>query len=87
MSDVMRHAITRHCRKYKYSAEYTQYWIANPFCLICGNYSAAPHHKKSRGAGGGDTSDNLMALCSTHHLEVHNLGKISFMKKYDLDKE
>lgn len=28
-----------------------------------------PHHVTSRGAGGGDTADNVMPLCRTHHDE------------------
>ena len=34
------------------------------------------HHRVSRGAGGGDTLDNLMLLCRGHHTLVH-AGKIS----------
>jgi len=29
-----------------------------------------PHHIKTRGAGGGDTLDNLVILCRLHHEEA-----------------
>jgi len=83
MSDVMQRAIKNHCRKYHYSKQYEAYWIQNPFCEICGNYSAAPHHIRTRGAGGTDESGNLLALCTTHHTEAHAMGIQSFANKYE----
>ncbi len=82
MSDIMREAILKHCKKYKYSKEYIDYWIHHAFCSICGNYSAAPHHIRTRGAGGSDEAKNLLALCATHHTEVHTMGVMSFADKY-----
>lgn len=41
-----------------------------------------PHHVKSRGAGGGDTSDNLLPLCRRCHQEWHRIGIESFTEKY-----
>ena len=82
MSDIMREAVKRHCKKYKYSAEYTRYWIENPFCEICGNHSDAPHHLRTRGAGGSDEAKNLLALCTTHHTEIGTIGVMSFADKY-----
>ena len=81
MNDIMKEAILRHCKKHKYSKQYTDYWVAHPFCF-CGNYSAAPHHIRTRGAGGGDEAENLLALCTTHHTEV-GIGIITFAKKYE----
>ncbi len=78
----MREAILKHCKKYKYSKEYTGYWIHHAFCSICGNYSAAPHHIRTIGAGGGDEPGNLLSLCTTHHKEVHTMGVMSFADKY-----
>ena len=82
MSDIMREAVKRHCKKYKYSAEYTRYWIENPFCEICRNYSDAPHHIRTRGAGGGDEPGNLLSLCTTHHTEIGTIGVQTFANKY-----
>ena len=82
MSDIMREAIKRHCKKYKYSAEYTLYWIENPFCEICGNHSDAPHHIRTKGAGGGDEPGNLLSLCTTHHTEIGTIGVQTFANKY-----
>ena len=82
MNDIMRLAILKHCKKHKYSKQYTDYWVAHPFCF-CGNYSAAPHHIRTRGSGGGDESENLLALCTTHHTEAHTMGIQSFANKYE----
>ena len=82
MTEVMQEAIAKHCKKYKYSKSYQAYWTAYPFCEICGNYSAAPHHIRARVAGGGDEAENLLALCTTHHTEV-GIGIITFAKKYE----
>lgn len=30
------------------------------------------HHKKKKSQGGKDTVDNLLVLCNTHHVMVHN---------------
>ena len=77
----MRLAILKHCKKHKYSKQYTDFWIHHPFCEICGNYSSAPHHIRTRGAGGGDEDENLLALCTSHHTEV-GIGILTFGKKY-----
>lgn len=81
MSDIMQHAIIRHCRKHKYSKRYTDFWIHHPFCDICG-YHSVPHHIRTRGAGGSDKEGNLLALCDTHHTEVGTIGILTFAKKY-----
>lgn len=32
------------------------------------------HHVTTKGAGGGDTEDNLMPLCAYHHDWLHRIG-------------
>lgn len=83
MTDIIQEAITKHCKKYKYSKQYQAYWTAYPFCEICDNDSAAPHHIRTRGAGGNDEPGNLLALCPTHHTVAHTMGIQSFAKKYE----
>ena len=43
------------------------------------------HHIQPRGAGGQDDEDNIMHLCRKHHIEIHQIGKETFFKKYKLD--
>ncbi len=81
MNDIMKEAILRHCKKHKYSKQYTDFWIHHPFCF-CGNYSAAPHHIRTRGAGDDDEAKNLLAFCTSHHTEVGTIGILTFAKKY-----
>ena len=50
-------------------------------CVVCGAGSD-PAHIKSRGAGGDDVADNLLALCRRHHSEQHALGWSGFVGKY-----
>lgn len=47
----------------------------------------SPHHIKSRGSGGNDDKNNLADLCYEHHHEVHQIGKKSFVLKYNLRGE
>ncbi len=82
MNEIMQEAIAKHCKKYKYSKSYQAYWTAYPFCEVCGNFSAAPHHIRTRGAGGGDEAKNLLAFCTSHHTEVGTIGILTFAKKY-----
>ncbi len=82
MDNIMTEAIKKHCRKYHYSKEYKTYWINHSFCEICQNFSSAPHHLRTRGAGGSDEAKNLIALCTTHHTEVGTMGVMSFADKY-----
>lgn len=47
------------------------------YCELCGSQSfLEAHHCKSRGAGGGDTRENLIVLCYLCHRQAHN-GKIA----------
>ncbi|KKM74866.1 hypothetical protein LCGC14_1396040 [marine sediment metagenome] len=79
--------IMEHCKKHHYSQEYTAYWLRNWHCVICGNISAPPHHIVTRGAGGTDDERNLLALCTTHHTEIHQIGIQTFGNKYLGTKE
>lgn len=55
-------------------------------CALCGkNEGTVGHHIKTRGAGGGDVRENLVPLCVSHHAEVHNIGSLTFAKKYNLE--
>jgi len=42
------------------------------------------HHIQTRGAGGPDTLDNLMPLCSNCHHMVHRMGIRDFAKRFNL---
>jgi len=79
---MMTEAITRHCKKHKYSDTYRDYWIAHQFCEICGYHADPPHHIRTRGAGGSDEASNLLSLCTAHHTEAHTIGVWSFANKY-----
>ena len=49
-------------------------------CILC--YRAAEAcHVKSRGAGGHDLPENLLAMCRTHHQSQHALGWNRFLKR------
>jgi len=48
-----------------------------------GEKITAPHHIKSRGAGGGDDPANLLQLCFDCHTYFHNNGWVDFIKEYD----
>lgn len=41
-----------------------------------------PNHVRTRGAGGGDTADNVMPLCREHHTEWHAMGARTTAAKY-----
>ena len=43
------------------------------YCEYCGKGgSVHVHHVVSRGAGGGDTADNLISLCIRCHARTHS---------------
>jgi hypothetical protein len=53
-------------------------------CCACGRMGAVDaHHVTTRGAGGGDTENNLMPLCHEHHTEWHMIGPSKMIDKYD----
>lgn len=41
-----------------------------------------PHHVISRGAGGDDVAENVIALCATHHEEIHKKGNAFMRARY-----
>ena len=51
-------------------------------CLCCGKVPSVAHHVKTRGAGGGDTLDNLMPLCWMHHGQLHYEGYAKMIDKH-----
>jgi len=85
MNSTVTESIMKHCKQNGYSQEYTAFWLRNWHCVLCGNISAAPHHIVTRGAGGTDNKVNLLALCTTHHTEIHQIGVQTFANKYPAD--
>jgi hypothetical protein len=65
-----------YCTHNGYSFAYYEYWAAHPTCECCDQESQPPHHIKTRGAGGEDTPENLLALCVQHHRMIHNVGDL-----------
>jgi len=57
-------------------------FIRGMFCHVCKARPVDIHHWRSKGAGGGNTLDNLVPLCRKHHSEFHNSGSLSFYKRY-----
>lgn len=53
-------------------------------CQACGefNLQRTLHHVKSRAAGGGDESENLMPLCFTCHERIHRVGAKKFSEMH-----
>ena len=75
--------IWTHCKRKHYSAGYTSYWQAHERCEACRRLSSeAPHHIRTRGAGGDDSEENLVALCIVCHNLIHKSGREKFCKKY-----
>ena len=45
------------------------------FCALCGSTDNLEHHHVlPKSLGGSDNEDNLLTLCSTHHVQLHNLS-------------
>lgn len=52
-------------------------------CVICGStIGVVGHHLKTRGAGGDDVAENLIAVCGKHHDEIHRIGTYTWKVKY-----
>lgn len=53
-------------------------------CEICGSMDlVAYHHIKSRGSGGTEHDDNLIALCTYGcHEKIHHYGLTKFCKEF-----
>lgn len=56
-------------------------------CIVTGNFSADLHHLITRGAGGSDSTSNLMPLAHALHQECHAIGLTKFALKYPIVKE
>lgn len=50
-------------------------------CVECGQ-SSDPCHIRSVGAGGDDVEWNLISICRQHHTEQHQIGWVTFARKY-----
>ena len=53
------------------------------FCALCGSTDNIEHHHVlPKSLGGSDNADNLLTLCATHHVQLHNLspGRINSSK-------
>ena len=48
--------------------------------MVCGMTPSDPDHLRTRGAGG----EFVWPLCRAHHVERHQIGIRTFVKKYDL---
>ena len=51
-------------------------------CCVCEKYGCDPDHIKTVGAGGDDVENNVWPLCRTHHVERHQLGVLTFIRKH-----
>ncbi len=51
-------------------------------CLACHSVPSDPHHVTTVKTGGGDTIDNVMSLCTRHHVEWHKSGPGTMCSKY-----
>ena len=58
--------------------------VSEQYCTACGSWPVDVHHIKSVGSGGSDHINNLMPLCRTHHIEIHKIGRLTFMEKYEI---
>lgn len=76
--------IIAYCGRKRYSLAYARYWNDHQICEVppCDRLAAAPHHIRTRGAGGKDDAGNLLALCALHHRQVHDAGADTFAARY-----
>ncbi len=76
--------IIAYCGRKRYSLAYTRYWTDAMYCEVpgCGSLAEAPHHIRTRGAGGKDDAGNLLALCVAHHRAIHTEGAETFAARY-----
>ena len=65
-------------------------WIKGLSCVISCRPDPDPHHVNERGHGkmAGKCDDSrLIPLNHEYHVELHNIGRDTFEKKYGLDYE
>ncbi len=55
--------------------------ISGTKCVICGRPSDACHIQ-TKGSGGDDVQNNLIACCRLHHVEHGQIGWVKFIDKY-----
>jgi hypothetical protein len=65
------------------SEEYLRY-VATFGCLVCGRPSDAHHAVGRRGMGQKASDFGCVPLCRIHHMEVHNTGRPTFERRYDV---
>ncbi len=82
MSDTFVDGILHYCKKYKVGTQVEKFWLSHRWCEVCGMWAEHPHHIRTRGAGGDDDPRNLLALCTTHHTEVGQIGNDTFSERY-----
>lgn len=57
--------------------------VRKMYCAACGKGNEIhAHHVTSKGAGGGDTRDNVMPLCAAHHAFWHSKGVVETCKRF-----
>lgn len=77
-------AMSRELRKWSYLC------IKNRRCTVCEKSCAVIHHLETVGMGRNRNKVNhskllMIALCSRHHSEIHDIGNLTFLKKYHCD--
>ena len=72
--------IRKYCKQYDVPLILQRYWEDHPHCEVnhCWRWSDFPHHIRTRGAGGTNNHENLLALCTEHHNEIHFRGVKTF---------
>lgn len=55
----------------------------NSACVACGETQGThAHHVRTKGAGGDDVPENLIALCFFHHRMIHDKGTAFMAEKF-----
>lgn len=77
-------AMSRELKKWSYLC------IKNRRCTVCEKSCAVIHHLEAVGMGRNRNKVNhskllMIALCSFHHTEIHNIGDMAFKDKYHCD--
>ena len=55
-------------------------------CVVCqAPPPSDPHHSETGGRGTKASDTTCIPLCHRHHFQVHQVGKQSFAKMYDID--
>ena len=62
-------------------------FIGRQFCLVCYRNGEAHHEPigKTSGMGMKGPDRETVPLCRGHHSERHQIGKLTFWKKYNID--